>query len=248
MGFEYFGWQKQKYLYNTIQQKIVDTLSELKLQVHRCSYTGRTDKGVSALFQYFNFQTDKTIQNTQEFLKILNTNLPFEIYCLDLRKVDLSFNSRYNVKYKSYIYKIVLYDDPKFVEEKYGLKNFLAIQGYDYQLLISKLNSFIVLFNQKANYASYYKPEKGINKNTVLNLQSNYYTHKFPEFVVITLEFKSEYFLRNMIRKIVGMLIAFIEGKVDLEYVKDSIENPDPRKGKYIAPGYPLVLYEAVYN
>lgn len=247
IGFDYKGFQKQKNEKNTIQHIILDAIeSILKCKVKKSSYTGRTDAKVSALTQYFNFFVDLKINDENEFLKQINNMLPRDIFVLHFSKVDNSFSSRFNVEYKKYIYKIIPFNED-FVMNEYGLRNFTTIREHNKEIVLSKLNQFLLFFQGKKDYSSYYKPENNVNKNTLLELFVEYYVYDYPDFWVLTLEFKSVYFLKNMVRKIVGMLIAFLEEKVDLDYIRDTFENPNPAKGKYIALPEPLVLYSVKY-
>ncbi|MFN3995533.1 MAG: tRNA pseudouridine synthase A [bacterium] len=247
IGFDYAGWQIQKNI-KTVQGEITKTLEEiLEIKIEKSSYTGRTDRGVSALFQYFNFFCSKNLNITQDIVDQINQRLPFEIFVLDFKKVSPSFSSRYNVKFKQYIYKLVILTSEENRIHNYGLRNFYSMGKIEKDVVLQKLNNFIPLFNGKKDYSSYYKSEKEVRKNTFINLETNYFIYEFFDFTVVNLEFKAAYFLRNMIRKIVGMLLAYLEDKINLEYIKDSLENPCPSKGKFLAPSEPLVLFYAKY-
>lgn len=251
IGFNYDGWQKQKGNSNTIQEIVTSSLEKLLgVSIKKSSYTGRTDKGVSALFQHLNFFIEKKLDDRllSELRNEVNKILPHDILVLHITRVDNTFSSRYNVKYKTYVYKMIFCNNQFLVNDVYGLHNYHSMKLIPKSEIIPKVEEFISLFCGLKDYSSYYKPEKGVNKNTMIDLYSHYYVYDFPDFWVLTLEFKAVYFLRNMVRKIVGMLIAFLEGKVGIDYIRDSLENPLPSKGKFIAPPEPLVLYNVKYD
>ncbi|MCX7758523.1 MAG: tRNA pseudouridine(38-40) synthase TruA [bacterium] len=251
IGTNYNGWQRQKEDPLTVQEIVTKTFENLlNTTIKKVSYTGRTDKGVSALFQYFNFYIKEKINPVFyiDIVKKANMILPSEVLVLDFTNVDNSFSSRYDVKYKTYLYKIIFCDDEKIVIDKYGLYNYLLMKFYCKDYVVSKLNEFIPFFNGLRDYTSYHKPEKGVVKNTVLDLSLVYFIYDYPEFWVLTFEFKAAYFLRNMIRKIMGIFVAFLEDRVDINYIRESFDNPDPSKGKFVSPPGPLVLYSVKYG
>jgi len=251
IGANYKGWQIQKNEEKTIQGLLVNILQkELNINIVKMSYTGRTDSKVNALFQYFNFFCDKKFSDKEleKALIRINNSLPPDIFVFYIKNVTLTFSSRYNAIKKTYLYKLISCEDKKLVSEKYGFYNFLPISLYDEEYLKKKLDQIVPYFNGEKDYSSYYKPDKDIKKNTILNLTTSYHIYPLEDFFIITLEFTSKYFLRNMIRKIVGMIVNFILEQVDLEFVEDTFNFPDPSKGKFIAPPEPLVLYKVVNN
>ncbi len=219
----------------------------LETKVLKSSYTGRTDRGVSALTQYFNFFIEKKINDHNSFISILNKNLPNDIFIIDFFKVDNTFSARFDAIQKNYVYKIAFVEDEEIIK-KYNLVNVLILKKINKDFLFERLDKFIDLFNGKKDYSSYYKPDKDVRKNTVIDLTTSFDIYDFPEFFVLTLTFTAPYFLRNMIRKIVGMFLAFLEDKVDLNYIEDTFAQPCPSKGKFLAPPEPLVLYSVEYR
>jgi tRNA pseudouridine38-40 synthase len=251
IGANYKGWQIQKNGEKTVQGLLVDILKKaLNVDIIKMSYTGRTDSGVNALFQHFNFFCSKKFskEELEKALIKINNFSPSDIFVFYIKNVDLSFSSRYNAIKKTYLYKLISSKDKEFIFEKYGFYNFLPIPLYDKEHLVNKLDQIIPYFNGEKDYSSYYKPDKEVNKNTVLYLTTKYYIYSLEEFLIINLEFTAKYFLRNMIRKIVGMIVNFILDYVDLEFVEDTFKDLDPSKGKFIASPEPLVLYKVENN
>lgn len=248
IGINYSGWQIQREEKNTIQEIIIKTIEKvLETKILKSSYTGRTDRGVSALTQYFNFFIEEKINDCKCFIPILNKNLPNDIFIIDFFKVDNTFSARFDAIQKSYVYKISFVEDEEIIK-KYNLVNVLILKKANKSFLLERLNKFIPLFNGKRDYSSYYRPEKDVHKNTVINLSTSFDIYDFPEFFVLTLTFTAPYFLRNMIRKIVGMFLAFLQDKVDLKYIEGTFDQPCPSKGKFLAPPEPLVLYSVEYR
>jgi tRNA pseudouridine38-40 synthase len=259
-GYNYKGFQIQQD-FDTIQKRIYDALNDtfnyfkLNLKIVSMSYTGRTDAKVSAIKQVFNFKTDNPIKiNSELFLDVFNSFLPNDIKAYKFSPVKVSFNSRYEAIYKIYIYKAISFNisinkkynilnileneeyfknERDYIKDKYGFFNFIFLPDFNNQKK-QKLIDALSYFNTEANFESFYKPDK-INKNTILKLESFVDFYSFDNIEIINLEFKSKYFLRNMIRKIVGTILAYVYDEITIEYIKDMFDNPDPSKGKYIA-------------
>jgi tRNA pseudouridine38-40 synthase len=272
-GYNYKGFQIQQD-FDTIQKRIYDALNDtfnyfkLNLKIISMSYTGRTDAKVSAIKQVFNFKTDNPIKiNSELFLDVFNSFLPNDIKAYKFNPVKVSFNSRYEAIYKIYIYKAISFNisinkkynilnileneeyfknERDYIKDKYGFFNFIFLPDFNNQKK-QKLIDAISYFNTEANFESFYKPDK-INKNTILKLESFIDFYSFDNIEIINLEFKSKYFLRNMIRKIVGTILAYVYDEITIEYIKDMFDNPDPSKGKYIASPCGLILFNSIYN
>jgi len=272
-GYNYKGFQIQQDL-DTIQKRIYNALNDtfnyfkLTIKLISMSYTGRTDAKVSAVKQVVNFKTDNPIKIDSEFfLDILNSFLPYDIRAYKFSPVKVSFNSRYEAIYKVYIYKIISIKNYEigrnynllnileneeyfkiqrdYIKQNYGFYNFIFLPDFDNQKKL-KLIEAINYFNTEANFESFYKPDK-ISKNTLLKLETYVDFYNFENIEIVLFEFKSKYFLRNMIRKIVGTILAYIYNEITIEYIKDMFKNPDPSKGKYIASPCGLILFNSFY-
>jgi tRNA pseudouridine38-40 synthase len=272
-GYNYKGFQIQQD-FDTIQKRIYDALNDtfnyfkLNLKVVSMGYTGRTDAKVSAIKQVFNFKTDNPIKiNSELFLDVFNSFLPNDIKAYKFNPVKVSFNSRYEAIYKIYIYKAISFNtsinkkynilnileneeyfknERDYIKDKYGFFNFIFLPDFNNQKK-QKLIDALSYFNTEANFESFYKPDK-FNKNTILKLESFVDFYSFDNIEIINLEFKSKYFLRSMIRKIVGTILAYVYDEITIEYIKDMFDNPEPSKGKYIASPCGLILFNSIYN
>ena len=104
VGNAYEGWQSQ--LRGTsVQEQIEAVLA--KIEGHRVPITasGRTDAGVSASGQVFMFDTEREM-TAYQWKGALNGGLPKDIHIMDAEETDERFHARYNVKRKTYIYRI----------------------------------------------------------------------------------------------------------------------------------------------
>ena len=70
-GTNFVGWQSQKNG-TSIQDSIEKALKKVLKKKVRVTGSGRTDKGVHALSQYANFQSDTKIKEKKTFLNSVN--------------------------------------------------------------------------------------------------------------------------------------------------------------------------------
>ncbi|MGC8734702.1 MAG: hypothetical protein ACP5RD_06665 [bacterium] len=273
-GYNYKGFQIQQD-FDTIQKRIYQALNNvfnyfnLNIKILTMSYTGRTDAKVGAIKQVVNFKTDNPIRIDSElFLDKLNYFLPEDIRAYKFSHVDSSFNSRYRVDYKIYIYKAIsinnyfinknynflnileneeyFKNERDYIKQNYGFYNFIFLPDFDYSKK-QKINDLLPFFNTEAKFDSFYKPDK-VSKNTLIKLETFIDFYSFDNIQIMLFEFKSKYFLRNMIRKIIGTILAYIYNEISIEYIRDMFDNPDPSKGKYIASPSGLILFNSFYS
>jgi len=230
IGTNYNGWQRQKNGIG-IQQVIENLLSELLEEKITLIGAGRTDAGVHALRQVANFKTKKH-KNTKTIYTYLNAKLPRDISILKVEEVPLSFNARFSAKGKTYIYKINTKPDPFM---------FKLAWYYDKKLDLIKMVEGINLIKQYKDLSSLAKAGDYIRKEIDLRELKLYFDGK-----IITIEITASHFLRNMVRRIVGHLVALGRGSLSLEELKDIIEKKSPSHGKFTAPPEGLYL-KAVY-
>lgn len=113
-GTNFSGWQKQVNK-RTIQSEIEAALYSIFKEKIKVWGSGRTDSGVHAIAQTAHFDiSDTSIKNFTIFnkldsiklVKALNATLPIDIKILKARRVSNSFHAQFNVKKKTYIYRL----------------------------------------------------------------------------------------------------------------------------------------------
>jgi tRNA pseudouridine38-40 synthase len=103
-GSAYEGWQSQLRM-TSVQEQIEAVLE--KIEGHRIPITasGRTDAGVNASGQVFMFDTERDM-SAYKWKGALNGLLPRDIHIVQAEEKDGRFHARYNVKRKTYLYRI----------------------------------------------------------------------------------------------------------------------------------------------
>lgn len=103
-GTHYDGFQTQPQG-NTIQDRLEQAILHLTGEELKITASGRTDAGVHAYGQPFNFITSSQIP-LERWCLALNARLPQDIVVTEAKEVPLSFHSRRGAKRKTYRYTI----------------------------------------------------------------------------------------------------------------------------------------------
>ena len=103
-GTDYSGFQRQNNA-PSIQEVIEDALHIITQEDCKINYAGRTDAGVHALSQTFDFTTNIE-RDCKDWIKGLNSNLPNSLLVTQIIKVDDDFHSRFSALARSYTYCI----------------------------------------------------------------------------------------------------------------------------------------------
>ena len=235
-GSKYSGYQKQpKKL--SVQELLEDKLKQLnsnkKVTIHS---SGRTDKGVHALNQKAHFDLDKKI-DTNRLKHSLNKMMELDgtIYIKDVEVVDNEFHARFDVKEKTYIYKINIGEyNP--IEKDY-------VYQYNKELDIDEMVKASKYLIGEHDFSSFTKDSKEyetcVREIYTINITKNN--------DIITLEFTGNGFLRYMVRNIVGTLVDVGNSKIKSSDIEKILLSKDRRKAGKTAPACGLYLSEVKY-
>ena len=99
-GSNYSGFQSQKNA-SSIQDHLELAISSIGGLEERINYAGRTDAGVHATGQIFDF-LPKDQRKITQWLQGLNSKLPNDISISSIQKVQDDFHSRFDATNRSY--------------------------------------------------------------------------------------------------------------------------------------------------
>jgi len=172
----------------------------------------------------------------------LNDNLPQDIRCLDITEVDKAFNIIDAPKGKEYIYLF-----------SYGDKNHPFAAPYmvniNTDLDISLMQEGARLFEGTHDFRTYaYKanPEtKTISTLDVSEIVKNklYTASFFPEDSYM-LRVCGKGFKRHQIRLMMGALFDLGQGKIDIDFIKETLVSGNTIKLEHIAQPSGLMLHD----
>ena len=206
VGTNFRGWQIQKKgptIQGLIQEKLSKLLKE-KIVLHG---QGRTDAGVHAFEQSAHFDCKNKITDTIKFLKSINHFLNLkDIAIKNIKKRNNKFHSRFSAKQRIYKYIIFNQISSPVIEKKRGwhvrkpLDLELIKKGAKILLGTNDFSTF------RASSCNAKSPVKTINSIKIKSIKNR-----------IELEFKSQSFLQQQVRSMVGCLKYLAEKKWTLK-------------------------------
>ena len=236
VGTNFRGWQIQK-KGPTIQGIIQENISYLLKEKIIINGSGRTDTGVHAIGQSAHFDCRNKILDLTKFLKSINHFLnEKDIAITTIKKRSNKFHSRFSAKQRIYKYIIFNQISAPVIENKRGwhVRKSLNIE------LIKKGAEKLIGTNDYSTFRSSSCHAKSPIR-TIKSIKIKAIKNK------IEIEFKSQSFLQQQVRSMVGCLKYLGEKKWDLKTFEKIFKS---KKRKLCAPPAPpqgLYLFRVVY-
>jgi tRNA pseudouridine38-40 synthase len=206
VGTNFVGWQiqtKGKSIQKLIQSKLSKLLKEKILLIG----SGRTDSGVHAIEQSAHFECKKEIQNLDKFLKSINHFInDMNVSIMNIKKRNLDFHARFSAKQR--IYKYVIFNRLSRPSIEKG-RGWHIIKELDISLMkkgAKKLlgtKDFSTFRSSSCNAKS---PIRTIKSIKIKSTRGR-----------IEIQFKSQSFLQQQVRSMVGCLKYLGEKKWNLK-------------------------------
>ncbi|MFS1514647.1 tRNA pseudouridine(38-40) synthase TruA [Chengkuizengella sp. SCS-71B] len=239
-GTSYSGFQtqiKQK----TIQDVIEEKLQKITGEDIKIISSGRTDAGVHARAQVFNFHTNSSIPSTRWCLAI-NDWLPQDIIVRAAFDVPLDFHARKYAKSKTYVYSINNHRYKDVFRQKYQLH-------YPRQLNVEEMKTALEVIVGEHDFTSFcsLKSDKTSHIRTIHRATLEEYKYLDLEHR-IDITISGSGFLRQMVRIIVGTLLEIGAGKKKSEDMIAILNAKDRLKAGPTALSSGLTLWEVQYD
>lgn len=234
-GSKFHGWQIQHNAV-TVQEVFQTALYSVinaKPDIKACS---RTDSGVHA--EMFCISTKISHPIPPERLKAaLNSHLPDSVVVLGVKEVESDFHARYNAKGKRYIYRVLNRSerDPFYVDRALHYRYNLDVE------LLDKASKDYIGTHDFTSFCTLDKREKGDFTRTIYDFS----VRRIGDIVEFTVEGNG--FLYNMVRIMVGTLLAINEGKIAPDSIPDIIRAESRDTAGPTAPPQGLYLNEVFY-
>ena len=232
VGTNFKGWQiqkKGKTIQGLIQKKISKILNEKILLIG----SGRTDTGVHAIEQSAHFECKNQIKNFDKFLKSTNYFLNRDLVTvLKIRRRNKSFHSRFSAKMRIYKYIIINQLGGPVIEQK---RCWHIIKPLDVKTMEKAAKKLIGTKDFSTFRASSCRAKSPIKTLRSVKIKSK--KNK------IEIEFKSQSFLQQQVRSMVGCLKYVGEKKWSLKKFMIVMNKrkrilcapPAPPEGLYLA-------------
>ena len=236
IGTSFLGWQIQK-KGKTVQGLIQKKLSKILNEKITIIGSGRTDAGVHAIGQSAHFNSKKRIQNLSKFLKSINYFLnKHEIAILKVKKRKINFHARFSAKERIYKY-IILNQLTKPILDKN--RGWFVIKSLDLDNMkkgAKKLIGNKDFSTFRASGCNAKSPIKSI-KSVKIKKKKN----------KIEIEFRSQSFLKQQVRSMVGCLKYIGEKKWTVNKFVNVINSKNRNLCAPPAPPEGLFLVKVLY-
>ena len=236
VGTNFRGWQIQK-KGSTIQGLIQQYLSKLLKEKIILNGSGRTDAGVHAHAQSAHFDCKKKILDLTKFLKSINYFLNNKgIAITNIKKRSEKFHSRFSAKQRIYRYIIFNQISAPVIENGRGwhVRKILDVN------IMKKGAKKLLGTNDYSTFRSSSCHAKSPIR-TIKSIKIKVLNNK------IEIEFKSQSFLQQQVRSMVGCLKYLGEKKWDLKTFDKVFKS---KKRELCAPPAPpegLFLFRVIY-
>ena len=236
VGTNFIGWQIQS-KGQSIQKFVQIKISKLLKEKINLVGSGRTDSGVHAIEQSAHFDCKKKIENLDKFLKSINYFLNTKLVSItSIKKKSLNFHARFSAKQRIYTYIIFNRISGPSIEKNRGWH---IKKKLDLQLMkkgTKKLlgtNDFSTFRSSSCNARSPIRTIKSIKIKKVKNK--------------IQIQFKSQSFLQQQVRSMVGCLKYLAEKKWNLKQFESVFKSKKRTLCAPPAPAHGLFLEKVIY-
>jgi tRNA pseudouridine38-40 synthase len=232
VGTNFRGWQIQK-KGKTIQGLLEEKISKLLKEKISLFGSGRTDTGVHAIEQSAHFDCTNKINQIDKFLKSINHFLFKDgVAVLKVKKKNMNFHARYSAKMRIYRYVIFNRLSLPVLEKNRGWH---VIKELDLNLMKKGAKKLIGTKDFSTFRASSCRAKSPIKTIKLVKLKS--LKNK------IEIEFRSQSFLQQQVRSMVGCLKYLGEKKWSLKKFDVALQSkkrtlcapPAPPEGLYLA-------------
>jgi tRNA pseudouridine38-40 synthase len=231
-GTAYNGFQVQDNA-PTIQLEIQKAMKILLKEEVILTGSSRTDTGVHALQNFFQFDLDKILGDKQVYN--LNAILPDDICIHSLKEVSPTAHCRFDAIGRKYQYYIYTHKDP-----------FMKDRGwhYPYTLNITLLNEAASMIKQHTDFTSFAKRNTQVFTHNC-DIYESYWEALEGKQLRYTV--KGNRFLRGMVRGLVGTMLKVGRGNLSLAEFENIIKAKDCTRADFSTPPQGLFLVNVLF-
>jgi tRNA pseudouridine38-40 synthase len=236
IGTNFIGWQiqsKGKSIQKLIQTKLSKLLKEKIVLIG----SGRTDAGVHAIEQSAHFECKKEIQNLDKFLKSINHFVnDMNVSIINIKKRTLNFHARFSAKQR--IYKYIIFNRLSRPSIEKG-RGWHIIKELDVSLMKKGAKKLIGTKDFSAFRSSSCNAKSAIRTMKSIKIKSNRGR--------IEIQFKSQSFLQQQVRSMVGCLKYLAEKRWDIKKFDFVVKSKKRILCAPPAPAEGLFLEKVIY-
>ncbi|HEX9123159.1 MAG TPA: tRNA pseudouridine(38-40) synthase TruA [Actinomycetota bacterium] len=234
-GTGFRGWARQRDQ-RTVQGVLEGALQRFLGSVPRLSAAGRTDAGVHARGQVVSFETSGEV-DVDRMQRAVNAMLGPQVVVSDARTAPEGFDARFSATAREYRYRIDVgpWPDPftaRFEWHRPG------------ELSVPQMRMAARHLVGRHDFASFCrKPPNG--GSTVRDLERLAVGRQGDRIEILA---RANAFLHQMVRSLVGTLVAVGEGRIGPEHIPMILAARDRAEAGPVAPPQGLTLERVVYG
>ena len=235
-GTGFRGWARQKDQ-RTVEGVLVDALSRFLGVQARLSVAGRTDAGVHARGQVASFAWPEPV-DLERLQRALNGMLAPEVVVLEARAAPEGFSARFSATAREYRYRIDVGPWPDPFEAAY-------VWHRPGELALAPMRAAARSLVGEHDFGAFGRPHNP-GGPTVRRLERLTVARSGSRIEVTA---RANAFLHQMVRSIVGTLVAVGEGRIPPEEVRAILEARDRGRSKgRLATPRGLTLERVIYG
>ena len=232
VGTNFRGWQVQK-KGKTIQGLLQEKISKLLNEKIILLGSGRTDTGVHAIEQSAHFDSKKQIKEYDRFLKSINHFLNKDgVTVLKIKRRNKNFHARFSARIRIYRYIIINRLSRPVLENNRGWH---IMKELDIAIMKKGAKKLVGTKDFSTFRASSCRAKSPVKTMNLVKIKS--FKNK------IEIEFRSQSFLQQQVRSMVGCLKYLGEKKWSIKKFENVIKSkkrilcapPAPPEGLYLA-------------
>lgn len=234
-GTGFHGWASQRDQ-RTVEGVLSDALARVLGGPPKLSVAGRTDAGVHARGQVVSLRPERALDPAR-LQRVVNAILAPEVVVIEARAVRPPFDARFSATARQYRYRIDVgpWPDPfsaRFVWHRPG------------RLSLGAMRSAARLLLGEHDFAAFSRaPTDG--SSTVRRLERLTVSRRGDR---VEISARANAFLHQMVRSLVGTLVAVGEGRIEPEAIPEVLASRTRARGGAVAPPQGLTLERVVYG
>jgi tRNA pseudouridine38-40 synthase len=236
-GTEFCGWQVQP-ADRTVQGELERALLTILGREVRVHGSGRTDSGVHALGQVVHFDIPDDRPGFP-WRRSLNAILPRDVRVLDAGPVADDFHARYGAKSKTYEY--CLWHEREFCLPQ--RRRFVWDCG---PVDFTRMETAARVLMGEHDFAAF--QNVGTDVGSTVRTVTDISRHAGTTAHESVWRFTADGFLKQMVRNLVGCLVACGRGKLDVDGVRAILESGDRTLAPATVPPQGLTLVRVEYG
>ena len=236
-GTDFRGWARQRDpSIRTIEGVLLAHVERVLREPVKLSVAGRTDAGVHARGQVTSFPTGSAV-SPDRLRGALNRALAPELVVIDARYAPVGFDARFRATAREYVYRIHEAEVPdpftaRFVWHRRG------------RLAPAPMREAARILVGEHDFASFCRHPGG-DRSTVRDLRRLAVGRRGG---LVEIRAVANAFLHQMVRSLVGTLVAVGEGKIDAVAMQGILAAQDRAAAGRLAPARGLSLERVAYG